>query len=151
MTSMISLGFTTPLGRMRLTGDGTCLTALTWSDGPESTDALLLEGRDQLLDYFAGRRHTFELPLRADGTTVERAVWQAMTEIPHGVTKSYGDLARKVGAAARTVGAACGANPLPILIPCHRVIASNGHLTGYSGKGGLEPKIWLLRHERALL
>jgi methylated-DNA-[protein]-cysteine S-methyltransferase len=151
MTDLISLGITTPVGPMRLTGDGTRLISLTWAEGPESSDALLLEARRQLLDYFAERRRTFDLPLKLDGTPFQLAVWQAMCDIPFGVTASYGDLARKVGASARKVGGACGSNRLPIIVPCHRVIASNGHLTGYSGGRGLETKIWLLRHERALL
>jgi methylated-DNA-[protein]-cysteine S-methyltransferase len=103
----------------------------------------------QLADYFAGRAKRFELPLAPGGGAFERAVWTAMCRIPHGKTKTYGELAEAAGApgAARAVGTACGRNPIPIVIPCHRVTAAGGRLGGYSGLGGLETKRFLLALE----
>jgi methylated-DNA-[protein]-cysteine S-methyltransferase len=103
--------------------------------------------RRQLDEYLAGTRRTFELPLAPRGTTRQHAVWAALQEIPFGEVRSYGALARSIGApgAARAVGTANARNPLSIVIPCHRVIGSDGSLTGYAG--GLEAKRWLLEHE----
>lgn len=105
------------------------------------------EAERQLLAYFAGQRTTFSLSLRPEGTPFQQLVWGALQEIPYGETLSYGELAQRIGkpAAVRAVGAANGANPLPIVIPCHRVIGSNGKLTGFGG--GLETKERLLRLE----
>jgi methylated-DNA-[protein]-cysteine S-methyltransferase len=101
----------------------------------------------QLADYFSGRRKTFDLELAPRGTPFQRAVWSALCAIPYGDTISYAELAHRIGkpAAVRAVGAANGANPIPVIIPCHRVIGSNGSLTGYGG--GIERKQWLLAHE----
>lgn len=102
---------------------------------------------DQITEYFAGRRQAFELELAPRGTAFQLAVWNALLAIPYGDTISYAELARRIGkpAAVRAVGAANGANPIPVIIPCHRVIGSNGSLTGYGG--GIERKQWLLAHE----
>jgi methylated-DNA-[protein]-cysteine S-methyltransferase len=100
--------------------------------------------------YFAGKRAAIDdLPVATGGTDFQKTVWRALRQIPCGETISYGELARRIGrpAAVRAVGLANGANPIPIVVPCHRVIGSNGSLTGYSG--GLERKRWLLAHERA--
>jgi len=103
----------------------------------------------QLAEYFAGQRRVFDLPLAPRGTGFQVLVWQALTRIPHGETRSYRELAGSLGrpSACRAVGAANGRNPISIIVPCHRVIASNGDLTGYAG--GLAAKRWLLEHERA--
>ena len=103
----------------------------------------------QLAEYFAGQRRVFDLPLAPRGTGFQVLVWQALTRIPHGETRSYRELAGSLGrpSACRAVGAANGRNPISIIVPCHRVIASNGDLTGYAG--GLAAKRWLLDHERA--
>lgn len=103
--------------------------------------------RAQLGEYFAGARRAFELPLSGRGTQAQRAVWRALADIPFGEVQSYAELARAVGAprSARAVGAANARNPLSIVVPCHRVIGSDGSLTGYAG--GLEAKRWLLAHE----
>lgn len=102
----------------------------------------------QLIQYFAGERRTFELALAARGSGFEKKVWQALVEIPYGETRSYGQIAATIGhpTAARAVGAANGANPIPIIVPCHRVIGANGSLTGFGG--GLDNKRWLLELER---
>jgi methylated-DNA-[protein]-cysteine S-methyltransferase len=101
----------------------------------------------QLLEYFSGKRKTFDFPLAPKGTPFQLDVWNALLEIPYGDTVTYAELARRIGrpAAVRAVGAANGANPIPVIIPCHRVIGSNGTLTGYGG--GIERKQWLLALE----
>jgi methylated-DNA-[protein]-cysteine S-methyltransferase len=104
----------------------------------------------QLLEYFAGSRMTFDLPLAPAGSGFELSVWELLRAIPAGQTASYGELARKLGdpTLARAVGRANGQNPLPIVVPCHRVIGADGSLVGFGG--GLERKRWLLEHEGAL-
>lgn len=143
-----------PLGRLALTVEADALTALDWTDAP-LTDAFdhpaLAAAAVQLAAYFEDGRQPFDLPLAPAGNAFERAVWAAMLAIPAGATASYGDLARTTRRPARAVGGACGRNPIPIVIPCHRVVGADGAMTGYSGQGGLETKRWLLRHEGALL
>ena len=103
----------------------------------------------QLAEYFAGKRTAFDLPLRATGTSFQTRVWDALVAIPYGETRSYGALATALGrpSGSRAVGSANGKNPISIIVPCHRVIAANGALTGYAG--GVPAKQWLLAHERA--
>ena len=103
----------------------------------------LEQAMDQLERYFAGKLTAFDLPLAPAGSAFQQRVWSAMCEIPHGETLTYGELARRSNTAARAVGGACGANPIPIIIPCHRVVAANGS-GGYSGRGGLKTKSALL-------
>ncbi len=118
-----------------------------WIEAPH---ALIDEARRQLDDYFASKRVTFDVPLAPRGTPFQLAVWQALRGIPFGETWTYGDLARHIGqaSAVRAVGAANGRNPIPIIVPCHRVIGSDGSLTGFGG--GLPTKEFLLRLEGAL-
>jgi len=105
----------------------------------------------QLREYFAGKRRSFDVPVEPVGTEFQQRVWKIVAAIPFGETVSYGAIADRLGSPvkARAVGAAVGANPIPIIIPCHRVIGADGSLVGYGG--GLRMKIWLLRHEQALL
>ena len=110
-------------------------------DNPRSP--VLTDAIDQLESYFAGELTAFDLPLAPAGSDFQQRVWSAMCDIPHGDTWTYGELARRADTAARAVGGACGANPIPIIIPCHRVVASNGS-GGYSGRGGLKTKSALL-------
>ena len=112
----------------------------------EDADAFV-DVRAQLGEYFAGSRMDFDLPLDAAGTAFQRSVWDALRAIPYGETRTYGEQARSIGAptAVRAVGAANGRNPISIIVPCHRVLATNGSLTGYAG--GVEAKRWLLGHE----
>jgi methylated-DNA-[protein]-cysteine S-methyltransferase len=120
-------------------------------DAPERPDdPLLREAAQQLVDYFAGKRQRFELPLDLHGTSFQRAVWEALCAIDTGGTETYADLARRVGSprAVRAVGAAVGRNPLSVIVPCHRVLGTDGSLTGYAG--GLERKRALLTLEGAL-
>lgn len=115
----------------------------------EASHPILEAAQAQLSDYFAGQRMAFDLPLAPQGTPFQRAVWQALTLIDYGRTCSYGELAHGLGhpKASRAVGAANARNPLPIVVPCHRVIGANGALTGFSG--GLPRKIFLLNLEQA--
>lgn len=111
------------------------------------TAAVLDQAARELGEYFAGRRRDFTVPLDPDGTAFQQAVWTALAAIPYAVTWSYGQLAATIGrpSASRAVGAANGRNPLPIIVPCHRVIGQDGSATGYGG--GLPTKRWLLEHE----
>jgi methylated-DNA-[protein]-cysteine S-methyltransferase len=147
-----------PIGTLRLVSDGEQLARIEFEGrycvdigDIEDSDAVLAACADQLQDYFKARRRSFDLPLAARGTTFQHSVWEALQVIPYGEVRSYGDIARTIGkpTAVRAVGAANGRNPLPIVVPCHRVIGSNGSLTGFAG--GLEAKTLLLRLEGSLL
>lgn len=143
-----------PLGALRLyaregalcglylPGHGPPLDAAEAPDDP-----VLALAAAQLSEYFAGARREFSVPLRAAGTDFQRTVWRALQQIPFGATRSYGALAHAIArpSASRAVGAANGRNPISILVPCHRVIGSDGSLTGYAG--GVAAKQWLLAHE----
>ena len=109
---------------------------------------VLREARDQLEAYFRDELRTFDLPLAPAGSGFQQRVYREMQAIEHGRTRTYGEIAEAVGCSAQAVGQACGSNPIPIIIPCHRVLAANG-LGGFSGWGGVETKAALLRHERA--
>jgi methylated-DNA-[protein]-cysteine S-methyltransferase len=148
-----------PIGPLLLTSNGAALTGLYMNVPARDTPRIVAGGREdpnaapfpeavrQLTQYFAGERRDFELPLAPCGTPFQQRVWQALTEIPYGVTWSYGQLAKRIGnpKASRAVGLANGSNPISILVPCHRVIGADGSLTGYGG--GMERKQWLLAHE----
>nr|WP_286207180.1 methylated-DNA--[protein]-cysteine S-methyltransferase [Thermomicrobium sp. CFH 73360] len=116
---------------------------------PGESDTFLAHAVQQLAEYFAGARDRFDLSLDLLGTPFQLRVWELVQAIPYGQTRSYAALARDLGRprAARAVGAAVGANPLPIVVPCHRVVGTHGELVGYAG--GLACKAWLLAHERA--
>ena len=113
-----------------------------------ASDNCLAETKRQLREYFAGDRKDFDLDLAPVGTEFQLQVWDSLCEIPYGETCSYGEIADRIGRpkASRAVGAANGQNPIPIVVPCHRVIGKSGHLTGFGG--GLPTKEWLLQHER---
>lgn len=146
-----------PLGRLMVRGDGQFVTGLFMPDhkggpGPDASWQLAEESfaaiREQLAEYFAGRRREFTVPLKLVGTPFQRSVWQELLRIPFGSTISYAELAQRIGqpTASRAVGNANGRNPISILVPCHRVIGANGKLTGYAG--GIDRKQWLLEWER---
>jgi methylated-DNA-[protein]-cysteine S-methyltransferase len=148
---MTQLSLHSPVGDLTVSEVDGAIVAVDWGWAPEQTRTPLLErARDWLDAYFDGEVRSLDLPLSPFGTAFQRRVWQAMREIPYGHTRTYGELAGIAGGVARAVGVACGANPIPILIPCHRVLARGG-LGGYSGDGGVETKIALLRLEGALL
>jgi len=145
-----------PLGELLVVRDEAGITGLYLPAGrhpvrvaPEwvRDDAAFDDVRVQLEEYFAGRRRTFDLPLHPAGTAFQQRVWAALLDIPYGETTSYGKTAAAIGSptASRAVGLANGQNPIPIIVPCHRVIGANGSLTGYGG--GLDAKRWLLAHE----
>lgn len=151
-----------PVSELKLVATERGLTAILWeNDDPKRvrflpqvedwTNVILLEAEKQLREYFSRRRQRFDLTLDFIGTKFQRKVWAALVTIPFGETRSYGEIARQVGspAAVRAVGAANGRNPISIIAPCHRVIGTNGKLTGFAG--GLETKAFLLRLEAGQL
>ena len=126
------------------------IVSLDWGWVPDQVHTKVLDkARDQLHAYFDGDLTTFSLPLAPAGSAYRRTVWQALCEIPYGETRSYQDIAAKAGGSARSVGQANGRNPIPLLIPCHRVVAAS-HVGGYSGGEGLVTKRWLLALENPL-
>ena len=135
-----------PVGRIRVIEDGGAITVVEWTDDPASPPAtdVLRDAAAQLAEYFAGTRTEFSLPLEPEGTEHQKKVWAAMCEIPSGAVRSYGDLAAEIGSSARAVGTACGKNPIPIIVPCHRILSTGGGIGGYSGRGGTETKRQLL-------
>jgi methylated-DNA-[protein]-cysteine S-methyltransferase len=150
-----------PVGPLRLVGSDAGLAGVLWEKQDpaksgfeldrENTDHLVLQqAANELREYFAGERHEFSIPLDFHGTEFQNKVWRALQSIPFGETRSYGELAAQIGApkASRAVGAANGRNPIPIILPCHRVIGSSGSLTGFGG--GLPMKKQLLAHEQTL-
>jgi methylated-DNA-[protein]-cysteine S-methyltransferase len=157
MEAMPSRAVVTPIGTLGLTGSDAGLSRVLWSakgmqGAPHGSCAVLDEAASQLAAYFAGELVEFDLPLDLGGTEFQRNCWLALATIPYGQTVSYGEQARRLGLgpdAARAVGAANGQNPLPLVLPCHRVIGANGSLTGFGG--GLHVKRFLLEHEGALL
>ena len=134
---------------MRVVASERGLQRLEWDDGDDVGPAELVAAvRAQLDEYLAGRRRAFELPLDLGGTEFQRRAWHALAEIPYGETRTYAEQARLLRTGARAVGSANARNPLPIVLPCHRLIGTGGGLTGYGG--GLELKERLLRLEGAL-
>jgi methylated-DNA-[protein]-cysteine S-methyltransferase len=146
----------TPIGRLTLVASDDGLAEIHFpnetgrrpDDAVDPDHPVLVETARQLEEYFAGDRTEFDLPLRPTGTPFQLDAWRALTKIPYGQTVSYGEQATRVGlpGRARAIGAANGQNPLPIVVPCHRVIGADGSLVGFGG--GLEVKAWLLDHER---
>jgi len=148
------LSLHSPFGELTVTEEDGHIVSLDWGRAPEAFQEetpLLLRARDQLDRYFDGAAAAFDLALAPAGTPLQQQVWRAMCAIPRGATRTYGALAREFGAPARAIGSACGSNPIPIIIPCHRIVAANGDLGGYSGDGGADTKLALLRLEGALL
>ena len=139
-----------PVGPLSLFEDAGAIVAIEWGRGAAPGESPLLgEAKAQIEAYFDGRLNAFDLPLRPPGTAFGRAVWQQMQQIPFGRTRTYGELARRLDSAPRAVGGACGRNPIPIVIPCHRVVGAGGRMTGYSGGAGIDTKLALLRLEGA--
>ena len=147
---MSYLAYNSPVGPLTLFEEDGVIIAVEWGWPPESEDApapVLERARDQLDACFEGRLKEFDLPLAPMGTAFQKKVWQAMSRIPFGATRTYGDLADELGTSPRALGGACGRNPIPIIIPCHRILGSNGGLGGYSGMDGTDTKAFLLRLE----
>ncbi|WP_370229076.1 methylated-DNA--[protein]-cysteine S-methyltransferase [Cognatishimia sp.] len=141
--------FDSPVGRLSITEENGKITRLSWGGAPEGHADVLSQAVAQLAAYFAGDLTAFDLPLEVHGSDFQRAVCEEMLKIPFGDTVTYGDIAKALGVPAQPVGGACGGNPIPIIIPCHRVMGAGGKLTGFSGAGGVETKVTLLRHEGA--
>ncbi len=157
-TVTVTSALDSPIGPITLTASDGYLTGVhmheqrhapTASEEWVRDDEALRPVAEQLAAYFAGRLTRFDLPMRLSGTEFQQTVWCALRDIPFGETMSYGELARRVGrpGASRAVGLANGRNPVAIIVPCHRVIGSDGSLTGYGG--GIDRKVWLLEHEGA--
>lgn len=146
-----------PVGELRLVADASALVAIAWPGEAVDMDGVVEVGRgghpvldravEQLTEYFAGDRTEFDLPLAPAGTPFQHEAWAVLRTIPFGGTITYGEQARRLGDArkSRAVGAANGRNPIPIVVPCHRVIGADGRLTGFAA--GLDTKSWLLTHE----
>ena len=145
---MLRLSVHSPLGPLTIVEDDDAIVALEWgwTRDVSETGLLGLAG-DQLASYFDGVLTKFSLPLAPSGTSFQRQVWASMTRIPYGETLSYGGVAEEIDSSPRAVGTACGRNPIPIIIPCHRVVGNAGALVGYSGGEGVETKRYLLAHE----
>lgn len=148
---MPQLSLHTPIGDITLSEEDGWIVALDWGWGRDQTETgLLRRAADQLHGYFDGRWLGFDLPLAPQGSPYRRRVWDALRTIPPGETRTYLDIARIAGGSPRSVGGANGANPIPILIPCHRVVATGG-IGGYSGGDGLPTKRYLLDLESRAL
>lgn len=154
MTETFAGCYESPIGLIEIDGTSEAVTSLNFVEQVScelEPNSIVEEAIQQVSEYFLGTRTGFSLPIVLQGTDFQRLVWQQLLAIPFGRTVSYQDVANAIGnpRAVRTVGAANGQNPISIIVPCHRVVGSNGSLTGYGG--GLWRKEWLLRHEGALL
>jgi methylated-DNA-[protein]-cysteine S-methyltransferase len=146
-----------PIGRIEITATTDAITslsieragALPFQELDEVSSPLLDLAASQLAEYFAGTRHTFELPVAWHGTAFQESIWAQLVDLPWGEVATYGELGIASGraTAGRAVGGAVGANPVPIIVPCHRVLATNKKITGYSAGNGIPTKVWLLDHE----
>lgn len=143
--------YESPIGTIEITATDEALTSLVFREAiqPIKNNPILSATSAQLDEYFNGERRSFNLPLTATGTEFQRRVWCQLRAIPYGETRSYSDIANNLNnpKAVRAVGSANGKNPISIIVPCHRVIGSNGRLTGYAW--GTDKKAWLLKHEAA--
>ncbi|MCK0142661.1 methylated-DNA--[protein]-cysteine S-methyltransferase [Aliiroseovarius sp. F20344] len=139
-----------PVGRLGVVEEGGKITRLRWNADPVGElTPVLTAAQAQLRAYFDGALTKFDLPTQVDGSEFQCAVCDVMSAIPYGETLTYGDIAKITGNSAQAVGNACGANPIPIIIPCHRVMGAGNKLVGFSGAGGVETKVQLLRLEGA--
>ncbi|MCK0126849.1 methylated-DNA--[protein]-cysteine S-methyltransferase [Gelidibacter sp. F2691] len=139
-----------PVGRLGIVEDAGNIVRLVWNAQSEGEQTpVLVEAQSQLSAYFEGQLTKFDLPTLVQGSDFQRAVCDAMSAIPYGETLTYGDIAKQTGNSAQAVGNACGGNPIPIIIPCHRVMGAGNKLVGFSGAGGVETKVQLLRLEGA--
>jgi len=141
--------FETPLGIMEVVADAESIQSILFINkaAVSKKNGLTELAKQQLLEYYAGKRKVFDLPLNASGTAFQKSVWQALSKVPYATTCAYADIAQSINnpKAVRAVGSANGKNPMTIVVPCHRIIGSNGTLTGYAS--GVKRKAWLLEHE----
>jgi len=146
------ISINSPVGFLTVFEEDGAITVVEWGRVPEPVETpLLTEARRQLDAYFDRKLEVFDLPLKPEGTAFQRSVWDGMLKIPYGLTQTYGALAKSIGSVPRAVGGACGRNPIPIIIPCHRVTGANGKLTGFSGGEGVRTKQQLLTLENNTL
>ena len=145
---MPSLQIETPVGPVTVTEENGLIATVEIGRGAGQDDTpLLRDAAAQFADYFAGARKDFDLPLAPAATPFATKMRDAMLAIPYGVTRTYGDIAKEIGAPPQAVGQGCGQNAVPIIVPCHRVVAAGGRLGGFSGGDGAPTKKWLLAHE----
>ena len=150
---MAQLSMHSPVGDLTVTEEEGAIISLDWGWVPaewQTETPLLLTAIEQLNAYFDGDRLDFDLPLNPAGSAFQKAVCAAMVAIPGGTTRSYGEIAKDIDSSAQAVGNACGLNPIPIIIPCHRVLAAGREMGGFSGDGGVDTKKKLLALEKAL-
>lgn len=155
MTNQNWIEFDSPIGRIRVLESGSKITGLEIAVSKSKKTApapskVLLQAKAELEKYFAGKQSKFEIPVDySQGTDFQKAVWKEIAKIPFGKTKSYVEIAKAIGRpkASRAVGGAVGANPIPLIVGCHRVLGASGTVTGYSGGKGIPTKLWLLKHE----
>jgi methylated-DNA-[protein]-cysteine S-methyltransferase len=148
MTQIRRRSVKTQFGMLCLSEEAGEITRLDWGISACDRSDVLDVAEIQILAYARGELETFDLPRKVKGTNFQRDICDAIFEIPFGYTRTYGEIAKDLGVPAQVVGQACGGNPIPIIIPCHRVMGAKG-LTGFSGEGGVETKVALLRHECA--
>ena len=145
---MPSLSISSPLGPLTLVEEDGFVVQVSWGARSRGEPTPTLESAAaELRAYFASMRDRFDAPVAPSGTDLEREVWAVMCRIPRGQLRTYGDVAKKLGVTAQEIGEACGRNPIPVIIPCHRIVAASGKLGGYSGKGSVATKRWLIGHE----
>ena len=142
----------TPVGALILQSNNSAITRVSWADHGNpmpsgQSDRICDFAARELQFYFSGRLKTFSVPVALDGSALQLRVWEVMTNIPFGEVLTYGDVARDVGSGPQAVGTACGQNPIPVIIPCHRIVGAGGKLTGFSGGTGIETKAFLLDYE----
>lgn len=140
---------TTPVGTLTLSSNGRAITRVTWfragdDVGNADSDPILEAAKAEIDQYFSGRLTEFQTPVHLEGSPLQLSVWQAMSTIPFGQFLTYGDVAKAVGSEPQAVGTACGQNPIPVIVPCHRIVGAGGKLTGFSGGNGIETKAYLL-------
>ncbi|MCR8725118.1 methylated-DNA--[protein]-cysteine S-methyltransferase [Frigidibacter sp. ROC022] len=145
---MAALSTQTPFGPITLIEEDGALVETFWRDGARDETPLLVEAARQLQAYFAHRLTSFDLPLSPRASPAQRRFCTELCGIPFGETRTYGEMARKLGLSAQAAGKLCGGNPIPIIVPCHRVTGT-GNLGGFSAPGGIETKVALLKHEGA--
>lgn len=145
---MPTLTINTPTGPFQVTETDGAITGAEWRPGPRQRSALLDRAAAEINAYFAGDLTRFTVPWHVAGSAFQRAVCDAIFDIPFGDTRTYGAIAKDLSAPPQAIGQACGGNPIPLIVPCHRVLAA-GTLGGFSGSGGVETKVALLKHEGA--
>ncbi len=146
---MAQICFHSPIGDISVFSDGGKIISVDygWGADNEESDSFVEAAKKQIIEYLSCKRKVIDLPIEISGTPFQEKVWRYMLTIPYGEVRTYGQAARDLNSSPRAVGGACGANHLPILIPCHRIVGSNGKMTGYSGGEGVETKKMLLRIE----